>query len=84
MEESRVGEVVKVYENLGVAVVKLYSNLALGDRLHFRGQQTDFEQGLDSMENNGARVEDASMGMEVGIKTSETAQEGDMVFKVME
>jgi len=84
MEENKIGEIVKFYDNLGVAIVKLYGQLNKGDRIHVVGSKTDFEQEVDSMELNNAPTLEGKMGDEVGIKLQSPAKEGDVVLKVYE
>lgn len=84
MEEMKIGEVIKFYDNLGVAVVHLSSKLSLGESLHFRGARTDFEQEASSIQINSMEVEDAKMGDEVGIIVGQPVETGDILFRVIE
>ena len=84
MEENKIGEIVKFYDNLGVAIVKLYGQLNKGDMIHIVGSKTDFEQEVDSIELNNTSVQEGKMGDEVGIKLESPAKEGDVVLKVYE
>lgn len=84
MEENKIGEVIKFYNNLNVAVVWLAGELNRGDIVHIVGSDTDFEQIVGSMELNNKPAEKANMGEEVGIKLDKPAKEGDVVLKIYE
>lgn len=84
MEETKIGEVVKYFDNLGVAVIHLSSELKQGESLHFRGARTDFEQDVASMQINNMEVEDAKMGDEIGVNVVHAVEAGDIVFRVIE
>ncbi|MGM5482753.1 MAG: hypothetical protein ACQESF_04795 [Nanobdellota archaeon] len=83
MEEEKIGEVVKYLDEAGVAVVKLNGSLKPGEKVHFRGK-ADFEQTIDSIEVDNQKIDEGSMGQEVGIKANSPCEAGDMVFKVFE
>ncbi|GMR11018.1 MAG: hypothetical protein BMS9Abin28_1842 [Anaerolineae bacterium] len=76
-EGKRIGKVVHYYGKINVAVVELESDLKIGDRVHFEGAHTDFEQEIDSMQVEHEVVELGSAGDEVAIKVKERTRTGD-------
>lgn len=78
----RVGEVVHYYNRIGVAVVRLDGDLALGDQVHFLGHTTDFLQEVRSMQIEHQPIERASAGTEVAVKVDRRVRRGDRVFKL--
>lgn len=51
--------------------------------MHFRGHTTDFQQTIDSLQNEHKDAEEAKVGDSVGIKVSEHVREHDEAFKVL-
>ena len=85
MEETKVGEVVKFFAKPGVAAVVVTDGiLKAGDTVHFKGHTSDFTQKVESMQIDNQVVPEAGVGDDVGIKTSERARPGDIVYKVAE
>jgi putative protease len=83
MPEEQIGIVTHYFGGPQVAVVKLEAGeLALGDRLRFKGHTTDFTEEVTSMEVNHQKIERAKAGDEVAIKVSSRVRRHDQVFKV--
>jgi putative protease len=78
----KVGKVTHYYDKLGVAIVKLEATLKVGDRVKFEGHGADFEQDVDSIQIDHEKVEKASSGKVVGLKTTQEVKEGTEVKKV--
>ncbi len=82
-KEKPIGEITHYFSNIGVAVIKLSTGLAVGDTIRIvGGENTDFEQKIDSMEIDCKRIKKAKKGASAGIKVKEKAREGYKVFKV--
>ena len=79
-EPKSIGEVTHYYGGLGVAIVKFNQSMKVGERVHFKGANTDFEEKVKSMQYNHEDIEAAKKGQEVGIKVGEKVREGDKVF----
>ncbi|HDM60382.1 MAG TPA: translation elongation factor-like protein, partial [Archaeoglobus veneficus] len=56
--------------------------LRLGDRIRIKGNTTDFEQVVESMEINHTPVEHAVAGDLVGIKVKEKVRPKDVVYRL--
>ncbi len=84
MEEEKVGKVQKFFAKPSVAAVEVTAGvLRIGDRLHFKGHTTDFEETVASMQIELEPVEEAKPGDLIGIKVKERVRENDSVFKVV-
>jgi putative protease len=81
--EERIGIVTHYYGHLSVAAVKLESgSLRVGDTIRILGHTSDIRQRVDSMQIEHQSVSDAGAGQEIGLKVTEHAREGDVVYKV--
>jgi hypothetical protein len=81
--EERIGIVTHYYSRLSVATVRLESGtLRVGDVIHIRGHNTDFNQTVESLEVNHAAVTEVGPNDDFGLKVGEPAREHDIVFKV--
>ncbi len=81
-EGELVGKVIHVYDRIGVAVLRLQQDLNVGDRVHFLGRNTDFEQEITSMEVEHQKVEKGAAGSEVAVKIKQRARSGDSVYRL--
>lgn len=84
MEEKEVGKVAHYYGKIGVAIIDVSDIIKVGDRIHFVGRSTDFEDTIESMEVEHERVMEAKVGEMIGLKVSQEVKEGDKVYKVSE
>ncbi len=81
-EEKLVGKIVHYYTNLGVGIIELTDELGVSDKIHIKGNNTDFEQDVDSMQVERQNVQSAKAGESVGLKVAQKVKEGDEVFKI--
>lgn len=82
MPEEKIGEVTHFFTDLSVGIIDLSGKLEVGEKVHFTGATTDFEQQIDSMEIDREKVEEAGPGDKIGVKVDERVREGDEVLKV--
>jgi putative protease len=81
--EERVGIVTHYYGHLSVAAVRLESgSLRVGDTIRILGHTSDIRQRVDSMQIEHQPVSEATAGQEIGLRVTEHAREGDVVYKV--
>ncbi len=80
-EEMEIGVVSNYFDHVGVAAIKLNGDLKVGDTIHIKGGEVDFEQKVESMQINREPVEKAGKGDEVGVKVNEKVRKGYKVFK---
>lgn len=78
-----VGRVTHFYTRISVAVVDLTGDLSVGDKVVIKGASTNFEQLIESMQIEHENVEHAGAGQSVGLKVTERAREGDVVYKIV-
>lgn len=82
VEGKMVGKITHYFDNIQVAIVKLEAPLAKGDKVKIKGNTTDLEEDVASMQVNHADIDEGKVGDEVGIKVSQKVREGDEVYKV--
>lgn len=84
MEKTKVGEVFHFFPKPSVAAIRVTDgSVKVGDTLVFQGPTTNFDQPIDSLEIDNAKVEEAKVGQSVGIKVRERCRPGDLVYKVV-
>ena len=62
---EQVGEVIHFYGKINVGVLRCVKPLKMGDKVHFLGSHTDFEQEITSMQMEHEAVEEVASGDEV-------------------
>lgn len=82
MTEEVIGNISDFFAKPVVAGIELTGTLKLGDKLHFKGHTTDFEQIVESMQIDNVDVKEAKAGDSAGIKVSERVRRGDIIYKV--
>lgn len=82
MVETPVGKVKHFFDKISVAVIELSAPIKVGDKLKFKHGDYEFEQVLDSMQINHAKITSAKKGQAIGMKTTLPAHENAVVFKV--
>lgn len=81
--EERIGSVIRFFDKTSIAAVKLdFGDIAIGDTIHVKGNNTDFTQKIDDLEFDHHAVQNASRGQFIGIKLSQPAKPFDLVYKV--
>jgi hypothetical protein len=81
--EERIGSVIKFFDKTSIAAVKLdFGDLAMGDSIHVKGNNTDFTQKIDDLEFDHHPVQKGIRGQFIGIKLSQPAKPFDLVYKV--
>lgn len=77
-----IGKITHYFSNIKVAVIDLSSALKVGDEIRIvGGEETDFNQEVDSMEYEHEKVKKAKKGDSVGMKVKEKVREGYKVYK---
>lgn len=83
MTGLKVGSVTHYYDKIGVAIVELSSDLAVGEKVRFdRGGEELFEESVASMQIEHEKVEAAKKGDVIGLKTSQVVKAGADVYKI--
>lgn len=82
--EIEIGKVTHYYNHLGVAAVLLQDGLKLGDKIHFLGHTTDFDQRVTSMEVNHHTVLWVKPGDNMAIRVLQPVHIHDTVYRIVE
>jgi putative protease len=82
MPEQEIAKVIHYYDKIMVALLKLSSDLSVGETVKFVYQGKESSQTIDSMEINHGRIQSAKAGDEVAVKLSEPTHENAKVYKV--
>jgi putative protease len=83
MPEEKVGTVVKFFSKPSVAAIQIIEGaLSVGDKIKIKGHTTDFEDTINSMQEENKIIEKASPGQVIGIKVKDRVREHDIVYKV--
>ena len=81
MAEKKIGDVTHYFGKIGVAVFNLNAALKVGTKVRIKGNKTDFEQTIDSIQIDQKPVEEAGPKDDIGVKVDEKVREGDEVFE---
>lgn len=80
VSEVEVGRITHFFDKINVAVVELVSSLKKGDRVRIKGNTTDFEQKIESMQLEHEKIEKASKGQAIGLKVNGAVKVHDKVY----
>lgn len=80
-KDKRIGVVTHFYNKIQVAVVRLTDRVALGDQVRFKGENTDYQQEVTSLQIEHVSVDEASAGMEVALKVEQRVRRGDGLYR---
>ena len=76
-----IGTVTHWFGHLSVAGVRLTAPLAVGDRIHIRGQTTDLVETVSSMEIEHRKVDRAGPGDDVALAVVGHVHEHDRIYR---
>ena len=84
MEQEEIGRVAKFFAKPSVAAVEITAGvLRIGDKVHFKGHTTDFENTIVSMEVENQAIQEAKAGDVIGMKVKDRVREHDLVYKIL-
>ncbi len=79
----KIGKVTHYYDKIGVAIIELIADLAVGEKIKFvRGGEDLFEQTVDSIQVEHNKIDSAKSGSIIGLKVAQPVKEGAEVFKI--
>lgn len=82
-EGKLIGEISHYFGKIGVAVIELKGPLKEGDTIRIiGGEDTNFDQEVQSMEAEHKKVKKAKAKDSVGLKVKEKVREGYKVYKL--
>ena len=83
--EEEIGHITHYFSKIGVAVIEITAGtLKAGETIHVKGHTSDFNQVVDSLQQEHQAVPEAKKGGSYGMKVKEHVREGDKIFKVTE
>lgn len=82
-EGKLAGKVAHYFDKINVAVIELSSPLVVGDKIRIvGGEETDFEQPIESMQVEHEQIDKAKKGEIIGLRVKEKVRAGYKVYKV--
>jgi hypothetical protein len=79
----KIGKVLNFYIKTNIAIVELDGDLAVNDGIRFtREGETLFEQKVELIQVEYKKLDSATRGDVIGLKTNEEVKEGDEIFKI--
>ncbi len=75
-------KILHYYGSTGVARIIVSSPLKVGDRIHIKGNTTDFDQWVESLEVCHRQVQHVSMGETAGMKVNDYVRKNDRVYRI--
>jgi len=80
-----IGQVVNYYNKVKAAEIRIWDDLALGDKIMIQGQTTgSITHIIDSMQIEGENVSEVKKGCNVAIAIDEKVRQNDFVYKLVE
>lgn len=79
---KEIGIITHYFGKISVGIIKLKSELRVGEKIHIKGAHDDFIQTIKSMQLNHKEVTLAKRGDEIGIKVGQKVHENDKVYKI--
>lgn len=79
-KEKVIGRVSHFFDKIIVAVIELTGTLKIGDKIAIRGNTTNFEQKVESMQVEHVPVKEAKKGQSIGLKVKEQVRLNDLVY----
>ena len=80
--ESPAGKVLNYYRALSVASVEITGSLRTGDMIHIKGQTTNFDQMVESMQLQHRSVTEAVKGQIIGLKVIDFVRKNDVIYTI--
>jgi len=79
----KVGNIGKYYDKLGIGIVELDGNIAVGDKIKFVLDANElFEQSVDSIQIGHQKTSAAKRGDVIALKINEEVKTGTEIFKI--
>jgi hypothetical protein len=80
-KEKVIGKVIHYFPHVMAAVVKLKTELALGENIRIKGHTTDFSQAVTSMQIDHVPIQKGKKGQEIGLLVDSRVRRRDTVYK---
>ena len=79
-DEKLIGKITHYYNTIGVGIIELSGKLKVGDTVHIKGKNSDFEQPVESIQIEHDKIDEAKKGDVIGLKVKQRVKEGDEVY----
>ena len=79
--KTQIGNVTNFYSKISVAVVQLTAPVNVGDKILIKGDTTNFEQAIESMQIEHKNIPRAEASQSIGLKVKDRVRPGDVVYK---
>jgi len=79
---KEIGVVSNYFEHVKAASIKLAGSVKVGDKLQFKGGETEFEIEIKEMQIDRKDVKSGKKGDEVGVIVPQKVRKGYKVFKI--
>jgi putative protease len=80
-ELKEIGKITHFFDKIMVAAIELSEEVKVGDTIVIKGETTNFEQKLDSMQVDKQDIQQAKPGDDIGIKVKNKVRVNDKVYK---
>ena len=80
--ETKLGKVTHYYSKIGVAVIKVEKPIKKGDKIRISGHDNEFEQVVESMQQDYKEIKEAKAGESIGLKVDYPVKENDEIYKI--
>jgi len=84
VKEVLIGRITHFFPRVSAGVIKLKTDLALGDTIRIKGHTSDFVQKVNSLQIDNKPVKKASKGKLVGFLSKQRVRRSDKVYRVKE
>ena len=78
-----IGHVNGFFAHPSVAIVILTAPLNVGDVVYVKGQTTDFQQRVESMQLERQPIQQAQTGQSIGLQVSQRCRKHDVIYKLV-
>jgi hypothetical protein len=82
MAEVVIGTVSDFFARPVVAGIQLSAPLKVGEMIHIKGHTTDITMAVESMQIDNVNVNEAQSSDVIGIRITDRARKGDVVYKI--
>ena len=80
--EKAVGKITHYFDKAKVAVVEVLAPIKVGDKISIKGNTTEFEQVIDSMQVEHEKIKSAKKGQAIGLKVNQEVRIHDLIYIV--
>ena len=81
--EKLIGKISHYYPKIKVGIIELTEEgLKVGDKIHIKGTNVDFEQVVESIQSEHEPINEAKAGDIVGVEVKEKVCDGNEVYKI--